>query len=184
MLTLADLRGACRAHASPMGPNSFVFAYIFTEKCLHWRSTTPPNGCTPPYGKFWIRHWLTLKSYCPKRRLALADPGGHRGVRPPPPPNRINFFRFCIRFCQKVYASEVGTPPTGRRPPQREILDPPLVRTGLDNRLEMINKDGYSFLLPASDRDHQTINGYRKWEVAFRVYAGVYTDKVRVRRNK
>ena len=59
--------------------------------------------------------------------FTLADPGGRRPR--PPPPNRINFFRFHIRFCQKVYASEVGTPPTGRRPPppQREILDPPLI---------------------------------------------------------
>ena len=29
------------------------------------------------------------------------------------PPNRINFFHFHIRFCQKVYASEVSAPPTG-----------------------------------------------------------------------
>ena len=46
--------------------------------------------------------------------------GGRR--RRPPPPNRINFFRFHICFCQKVYASEVGAPP-----PQRGILDPPLL---------------------------------------------------------
>ena len=30
-----------------MGPNSFVFADIFMEKRLCWRST-PPNGFTPP----------------------------------------------------------------------------------------------------------------------------------------
>ena len=52
----------------------------------------------------------------------LADPGGAAGARPP---NRINFFRFCIRFRQKVYALEVGTP-NGLVPPQWEILDPPL----------------------------------------------------------
>ena len=45
----------------------------------------------------------------------LADPGGRHGA--PPPPNRINFFCFRIRFCRKVYASEVGTPSTGQRPP-------------------------------------------------------------------
>ena len=52
----------------------------------------------------------------------LADPGGAAGA----PPNRINFFRFRIHFCQKVYVSEVGAPPNGFAPPQREILDPPL----------------------------------------------------------
>ena len=31
-----------------MGPNSFVFAYIFGEKCLRRRSTPPRNGSTPP----------------------------------------------------------------------------------------------------------------------------------------
>ena len=36
--------GAC----PPMRPNSFFFAYLFTKKHPHWRSTPPPNGCTPP----------------------------------------------------------------------------------------------------------------------------------------
>ena len=45
---------------------------------------------------------------------ALADPGGHRQHMPP---NRINFFHFRIHFCQKVYASEVGTPPWVGAPP-------------------------------------------------------------------
>ena len=49
---------------------------------------------------------------------ALVDPGGAASACPP---NRIHFFCFRIRFCRKVYASEVGAPP-----PQREILDPPL----------------------------------------------------------
>ena len=37
--------------------------------------------------------------------------GGAAGA--PPPPNRIHFFRFHIRFHRKVYASEVGAPPMG-----------------------------------------------------------------------
>ena len=45
--------------------------------------------------------------------------GGAAGARPL---NRIQFFHFCICFCRKVPTSEVGAPP-----PQREILDPPLV---------------------------------------------------------
>ena len=47
--------------------------------------------------------------------LSLADLGGAAGA--PPPPNRINFFRFCIHFYQKVYASEVGAPERVGAPP-------------------------------------------------------------------
>ena len=47
-MSLADLGGACPAHAPPMGPNSFVFTYIFTEKCPCWRSSPPPNGYMSP----------------------------------------------------------------------------------------------------------------------------------------
>ena len=44
--------------------------------------------------------------------------GGSRGRRRRAPPNRINFFHFHIRFCRKVYASEVGAPPpNGSAPP-------------------------------------------------------------------
>ena len=59
-----------------------------------------------------------LKSSCIKvyqPMISLADPGGALLVHAPP--NRINFIRFRICFCQKVYALEVGTPPTGRCPP-------------------------------------------------------------------
>ena len=43
--------------------------------------------------------------------------GGSRGRRRRATPNRINFFHFCIRFCQKMYASEVGTPQWVGAPP-------------------------------------------------------------------
>ena len=49
------------------------------------------------------------------------------------------------------------------------------VTLGLDNRLESINKDGYSYLVPASDKEIQAINSYKKWEVAFRVYGNIFT---------
>ena len=41
----------------PTGPNSFVFTYVFTEKCLCRRLVPPPmRVCTPPpNGKSWIR---------------------------------------------------------------------------------------------------------------------------------
>ena len=41
----------------PMGPNPFVFAHIFGEKCLHLRSMPPLMGPHPSlYGKTWIHH--------------------------------------------------------------------------------------------------------------------------------
>ena len=52
--------GAC----PPTILNSFVFAYIFTEKCPCWRPNPPQNGSTPPYGK----SWLTLMLLQPRRR--------------------------------------------------------------------------------------------------------------------
>ena len=50
----------------------------------------------------------------------LADPGGTTSV---PPPNRINFFRFRICFRRKVYALEVGAPPTGNPGSATETID-------------------------------------------------------------
>ena len=46
--TIGGSRGGVPGTRSPMGPNSFVFAYIFTEKHPCRWSTPPPNGCTPP----------------------------------------------------------------------------------------------------------------------------------------
>ena len=40
-------------------------------------------------------------------------------------------------------------------------------------RLEIVNKNGYSFLSPVSDRETHQINSYVKWEQAFRVYSNV-----------
>ena len=53
-LALAD-REVCLAHI-PYGPNSYIFAYIFTERYPRLRSM-PPNGSTP-LGKSWICHCL------------------------------------------------------------------------------------------------------------------------------
>ena len=40
-------------------------------------------------------------------------------------------------------------------------------------RLEWVNRDGGTFLVPASDRDHK-INGICRWDQAFRVYVTIY----------
>ena len=46
-VALADLGGRAR-RTLPMGPNSFVFAYIFTEKCPRQRSTPPLREILDP----------------------------------------------------------------------------------------------------------------------------------------
>ena len=52
-ISLVDLGGGGGERAGhtppPMGPNSFIFAYIFTKKCPHWRSTPPLMGACPPW---------------------------------------------------------------------------------------------------------------------------------------
>ena len=43
-----------------------------------------------------------------------------------------------------------------------------------DERLEFVNKEGHTFLAPVSDREPK-INGIRRWEQAFRIYAAIYS---------
>ena len=54
--------------------------------------------------------------------VSLGDPEGCHWCMPP---NRIQFFHFCICFCQKAPMLEVSTPPW-LGAPQCEILGPPL----------------------------------------------------------
>ena len=44
-------------------------------------------------------------------------------------------------------------------------------------RLEIVTKNGTSFLSPAPDRDNLTINSYGQLEQAFRVYSNILTKK-------
>ena len=54
--------GGRRWRAPPTGSISFIFAYVFAEKCTH-RRLAPPTGRRPPNGKSWIRHWqLTIEN--------------------------------------------------------------------------------------------------------------------------
>ena len=46
-----------------------------------------------------------------------------------------------------------------------------------DNRMEIVSKNGSTYLSPVSDRDNVQINSYSKWEQAFRVYANVLTSR-------
>ena len=46
--SLADPGGAPPARAPPTGSISFIFAYVFAEKCTLQRLAPPPNGLAPP----------------------------------------------------------------------------------------------------------------------------------------
>ena len=43
-----------------------------------------------------------------------------------------------------------------------------------DNRMELVNRDGSTFFIPAVDKEAK-ISNVRKWEQAFRVYATIYS---------
>ena len=84
---LAGVPGAC----PPMGPNSFIFAYIFAKKHPHQRST-PPNGSTPPMGNPGSATEMYVKM------KELGPVGGVRPARPLDPPRHgiINFYFILI----------------------------------------------------------------------------------------
>ena len=127
-----------------MGPNSFVFAYIFTKKRPRRRSTPPPTGnpgsATVRVKQISLKSGLILtfkvhsaihlvqvyRTYtqimftC----LPLADPGGRRRRAPP---QQDQFLSFSHMFLLKSVCVRGWCPPNGSAPPQREILDPPLV---------------------------------------------------------
>ena len=44
-------------------------------------------------------------------------------------------------------------------------------------RLEIVNRNGLSYLSPISDRENVTISTYNRWEQVFRVYSNVLTSK-------
>ena len=46
-----------------------------------------------------------------------------------------------------------------------------------DQCLEIVNRNGMTYLSPISDRDAVSISSYNKWEQAFRVYSNILTSK-------
>ena len=45
-----------------------------------------------------------------------------------------------------------------------------------DGRMELINKDGRTYFVPAIERDnHNVISNFPRWEQAFRVFSDIYT---------
>ena len=62
-LALADLE-VCLAHI-PYGPNSYIFAYIFTERYPRLRSMPPPQWVDAPLGNpgsatAWVVSWTSM----------------------------------------------------------------------------------------------------------------------------
>ena len=47
-----------------------------------------------------------------------------------------------------------------------------------ENGVELINKEGRSYLIPANNKDAPVINSFRRWEQAFRVYAGIFPRQI------
>ena len=46
-----------------------------------------------------------------------------------------------------------------------------------DHRLEMIQRDGHVYWVPASDKESNGINSFGRWEQAFRIYSNIFTQK-------
>ena len=47
-------------------------------------------------------------------------------------------------------------------------------KKGEDNRLEFVTHEGHTYLAPVGDKDGNKINGIRRWDQAFRVYAAIF----------
>ena len=58
---------------------------------------------------------------------------------------------------------------------EKLLLKDPTKKLGEDGRMELTNKDGSLFFVPAADREQGKISGIRKWEQAFHVYAAIYS---------
>ena len=55
-----------------------------------------------------------------------------------------------------------------------EKLLPKNRKTNSESKLDLVYRDGHSFFVPASAE--VKINGVRKWEQAFRIYAAIYSE--------
>ena len=100
------------------------------HQILNIHAEQTPND--PGSKIFKIRSWPTfhIMTYLPC--YIQIDIGGSRGrLARRTPPYGTQFFCFRIHFHWKVPMSEVHAPPNGCTPPYGEILDPPLIDTGM-----------------------------------------------------
>ena len=69
--------------------------------------------------------------------LSLADPGGHRWCAPP---TGSNSFVFAYVFTKKCLRRKLAPPQWLGTPPQREILDLPLIMHIIHNNIDIVRK--------------------------------------------
>lgn len=50
-------------------------------------------------------------------------------------------------------------------------------RCKTDERLNVVNKDGVTHFVPADHENFKEINSYKQWEIAFKVFMGVFISK-------
>ena len=60
---------------------------------------------------------------------------------------------------------------------EKLLQKPEHLRTEIDNRQVLINKDGEQYYVPYRGKDSVKISGVKKWEQAFRIYAAIYCQK-------
>lgn len=58
----------------------------------------------------------------------------------------------------------------------RKLLPRSRSKTKSDNRLNVVHQDGATFFVPAGEKDLKDISGYKTWEVAFKVFMGIFNQ--------
>ena len=87
----------------PIGPNSFIFAYIFTEKCPHWRPK-PPKWVHTPLQKI-LDPALIFTKKCPCQRSTPPQwvPPPLREILDPP----LHYLTFSVLFLFYIIKKKV-----------------------------------------------------------------------------
>lgn len=66
----------------------------------------------------------------------------------------------------------------------RKLIPQSRSRSKVDPRLQMVNQEGVSYLVPADRDNYKDITSYKQWEIAFKVFMGIYLEKWESRTNE
>lgn len=58
----------------------------------------------------------------------------------------------------------------------RRLLPRSRARAKYDDRLQVVHQEGSTYFVPAGERDVRDINTYKTWEVAFKIFMGIYNE--------